>query len=158
MYCRDSCLQLSLIKLTSGDRPHFRHSSKQKPSATDGIDAKRKHLFLIKIVNLIQFNSFDVPVLLFYHRHTDANDLNAMANAVENITYSCTKVNIENEGPITSGCYSQVIDGHEVQVCVCKSNVGQIPCNSTQRNKENAFTILIFIFLATAFRCLLPYS
>lgn len=75
-------------------------------------------------------------------------------NAVENITYTCTKVNAENEGPITSGCYSHIKDGHETQVCVCKSNVDQMPCNSDVRIVGKPRTMLIFIFLITAFRSL----
>lgn len=58
---------------------------------------------------------------------------------MENITYTCTKVNLVDEGPITSGCYSQYDNGREIQICVCRSNNGEIPCNGT-----STITILLY--------------
>lgn len=46
-----------------------------------------------------------------------------------NITYECGKVTIVNEGATTSGCYKQNIDSSETEVCVCRSVIGQMPCN-----------------------------
>ncbi|GAB0091540.1 uncharacterized protein DMENIID0001_063950 [Sergentomyia squamirostris] len=50
-------------------------------------------------------------------------------HVVQNITYFCTKVNIENEGAATSGCYTEYRNGREIEVCICESRVGQRPCN-----------------------------
>jgi hypothetical protein len=50
---------------------------------------------------------------------------------VENITYLCTKVNIENDTTaLSGGCYKQMKNGHELELCVCESAVGATPCNS----------------------------
>lgn len=48
---------------------------------------------------------------------------------VENITYLCTKVNIENETAVNQGCFKQIKNGHEIEVCVCESYAGRNPCN-----------------------------
>lgn len=42
----------------------------------------------------------------------------------------CTKVTIENEGAAKSGCYSEFQDGREIEVCVCRSTPGEMPCNT----------------------------
>lgn len=62
---------------------------------------------------------------------------------MENITYTCTKVNIEDEGPVTSGCYSEYQNGREIEVCVCKSAIGNIPCNKGIRAISNEMVLLI---------------
>lgn len=42
----------------------------------------------------------------------------------------CTKVYAVDEGPITKGCYTQTIDGYDVELCVCESTPGAYkPCN-----------------------------
>ena len=62
----------------------------------------------------------------------------------------CTKVNIENEGPVTSDrCFSQFINGREIEVCVCQSIVGQTPCNSAYRNSGINFFTIIFLSIFT---------
>lgn len=62
---------------------------------------------------------------------------------VENITYLCTKVNIENETAVNHGCYKQMRSGHEIEVCVCESWAGRVPCNS-----GNGFVINIEVLIA----------
>ncbi|XP_061389840.1 uncharacterized protein LOC133325029 [Musca vetustissima] len=52
--------------------------------------------------------------------------------AVQNITYMCAKVNT------TTGCYRQkFISGSEVEVCVCESELGGMPCNNTRKTRTN---------------------
>ncbi|RZC33506.1 uncharacterized protein BDFB_009207, partial [Asbolus verrucosus] len=49
---------------------------------------------------------------------------------VNNATYMCTKVQEVGGGAITSGCYSQEVDGYDVELCVCESGSGIVkPCN-----------------------------
>ncbi|XP_055703127.1 uncharacterized protein LOC129801806 isoform X2 [Phlebotomus papatasi] len=48
---------------------------------------------------------------------------------VENITYFCSKVRIDNEGAATSGCYKEYRNGREIEVCVCESVRNEKPCN-----------------------------
>lgn len=71
-----------------------------------------------------------------------------MEISVENTTFTCTKVNIENEGPITSGCFSEYHDGREIEVCVCRSGVGQIPCNAGARIQANKFILRLLALLS----------
>ncbi|KAG5676758.1 hypothetical protein PVAND_006567 [Polypedilum vanderplanki] len=47
--------------------------------------------------------------------------------AVENITYLCTKVNIENDTAVNQGCYKQMKNGHELELCACESKNGLTP-------------------------------
>lgn len=50
--------------------------------------------------------------------------------AVQNVTYMCTKVYAVDEGPVTKGCYTQTVDGYDVELCVCESSPGPYkPCN-----------------------------
>ncbi|XP_054737935.1 uncharacterized protein LOC129244340 [Anastrepha obliqua] len=62
---------------------------------------------------------------------------------VQNITYMCAKVNA------TSGCYRQkYISGLEVEVCVCESQLGTIPCNrAPNTNQISYLTLLLNTFL-----------
>ncbi|XP_037032433.1 uncharacterized protein LOC119071591 [Bradysia coprophila] len=71
-------------------------------------------------------------------------------NALENITYMCTKVTVENEGAAKSGCYSEYQDGREIEVCVCRSNPGEVPCN-TGNTKIHFRLNIIFAVLFNAF-------
>uniref|UniRef100_A0A1I8MPS7 Uncharacterized protein n=1 Tax=Musca domestica TaxID=7370 RepID=A0A1I8MPS7_MUSDO len=59
--------------------------------------------------------------------------------AVQNITYMCAKVNT------TTGCYRQkFISGSEVEVCVCESHLGGMPCNrGTQRHQYKLSYVMI---------------
>lgn len=38
-------------------------------------------------------------------------------------------MNIENETAVNQGCYKQMKNGHEIEVCVCESWAGARPCN-----------------------------
>jgi hypothetical protein len=66
---------------------------------------------------------------------------------VENITYLCTKVRIENEDAVTSGCYSEINDGRMVQVCVCESRAGHTPCNTAVELKSDFIAIILKILM-----------
>ncbi|CRK95638.1 CLUMA_CG009096, isoform A [Clunio marinus] len=66
--------------------------------------------------------------------------------AIENITYLCTKVNIENETAVSQGCYKQMKNGHEIEVCVCESKAGKIPCNCGKKFELNFLFIAILLF------------
>lgn len=47
------------------------------------------------------------------------------------MTRMCTKVYSEGEGPVTSGCYKETVDGYDVELCVCESSTGVYkPCNN----------------------------
>lgn len=51
-------------------------------------------------------------------------------SAVNNATYMCTKVQEVGSGAITSGCYTQSVEGYDIDLCVCKSDYGlSLPCN-----------------------------
>lgn len=50
-------------------------------------------------------------------------------SSVENITYLCSKVHIENEGTAGAMCYTEFQHGREIEVCVCESRAGMQPCN-----------------------------
>ena len=71
--------------------------------------------------------------------------------AVENITYLCTKVNIENETAVSTGCYKQMKNGHEMELCVCETEAGELPCNDAYINSYLKFNLLILIILMTTF-------
>ncbi|ETN59799.1 hypothetical protein AND_008593 [Anopheles darlingi] len=49
--------------------------------------------------------------------------------AIENITYMCAKLNVDNESSTTSNCYKEDRHGREIEVCVCESAAGRTPCN-----------------------------
>ncbi|CAH1370744.1 hypothetical protein MTP99_012282 [Tenebrio molitor] len=52
------------------------------------------------------------------------------AGVVNNATYMCTKVQEVGSGAITSGCYTQSVEGYDIDLCVCKSDYGlSLPCN-----------------------------
>ncbi|CAG9798645.1 unnamed protein product [Chironomus riparius] len=71
--------------------------------------------------------------------------------AIENITYLCTKVNIENETAVSSGCYKQMKNGHEMELCVCETAAGEFPCNDAYINSYLKFNLLILIILMATF-------
>ncbi|CAH0560717.1 unnamed protein product [Brassicogethes aeneus] len=71
-------------------------------------------------------------------------------NKVHNITYMCTKAVQKNKGPLTSGCYSQTVDGYDVEACICNSDVGlrTRPCNKSFKAHINAvFLLFALIYL-----------
>jgi hypothetical protein len=56
-------------------------------------------------------------------------------------------VNIENETAVNEGCYKQVKNGHEIEVCVCESWAGRVPCN--KGNHYNlSFTVVAVLSLS----------
>lgn len=73
--------------------------------------------------------------------------------SVENITYFCSKVNIVNESAISSGCYTQTRQGHEVEVCVCQSNFGGMPCNRSTSFNLNHYALSL-MFTVSLFVCI----
>lgn len=59
----------------------------------------------------------------------------------------CTKVTIENEGAAKSGCYSEFQDGREIEVCVCRSTPGDMPCNTGRNSLTSDLTIFTLFCL-----------
>lgn len=49
--------------------------------------------------------------------------------AVENITYMCAKLNVDNESSTSTSCFKEDRLGREIEVCVCESAAGRTPCN-----------------------------
>uniref|UniRef100_A0A182P8F4 Uncharacterized protein n=1 Tax=Anopheles epiroticus TaxID=199890 RepID=A0A182P8F4_9DIPT len=49
--------------------------------------------------------------------------------AIENITYMCAKLNVDNESSTSSSCFKEDRQGREIEVCVCESAAGRTPCN-----------------------------
>uniref|UniRef100_A0A1B0B807 Uncharacterized protein n=1 Tax=Glossina palpalis gambiensis TaxID=67801 RepID=A0A1B0B807_9MUSC len=76
---------------------------------------------------------------------------------VQNITYMCAKVNA------TVGCYHQkYISGLDVEVCVCESQLGAMPCNNTTKlanklSRAVLLTIAINTFI-TLYHKIFKYS
>ncbi|KAL9914142.1 uncharacterized protein ACN2A1_001261 [Glossina fuscipes fuscipes] len=76
---------------------------------------------------------------------------------VQNITYMCAKVNA------TVGCYHQkYISGLDVEVCVCDSQLGAMPCNNTTKlanklSRAVLLTIAINTFI-TLYHKIFKYS
>ncbi|KAF5296265.1 hypothetical protein FQA39_LY12602 [Lamprigera yunnana] len=63
---------------------------------------------------------------------------------IQNQTHMCTKVSTPGKGAVDSGCYTQTVDGHDVELCVCLSTPGAgKPCNSVTHNV--APTILLVL-------------
>lgn len=63
----------------------------------------------------------------------------------------CTKVRTKGEGAITHDtCYKQIVDEHEVELCVCKSQPGPHikPCNSAINNFISVKLTIVVMFLA----------
>ncbi|XP_065369532.1 uncharacterized protein LOC135961840 [Calliphora vicina] len=62
---------------------------------------------------------------------------------VQNITYMCGKVNTT-----TAGCYRQkYISGLDVEVCVCDSQVGAMPCNTVNAQLEHKLSLLLIALI-----------
>jgi hypothetical protein len=68
--------------------------------------------------------------------------------SVENVTYLCSKVNIVNETAVVRGCYKQIKDGHEVEVCVCQTEHGKFPCNLTSRVVSSQLLFLLIMIIS----------
>lgn len=69
---------------------------------------------------------------------------------VENITYLCSKVHIENEGTAGSMCYTEFQNGREIEVCVCESRAGMQPCNVADRLSSGALFVRLLAVAAIA--------
>lgn len=71
------------------------------------------------------------------------------SGAILNITYMCTKVNVENStAPApTSGCFEENRNGHLIEVCICQSAMGQIPCNNTELPALARWLMLLTVVL-----------
>lgn len=72
---------------------------------------------------------------------------------VENITYMCGKVNVENEGAAASLCYTEFRNGREIEVCVCESRAGRQPCNTAASVAAwplNSWLAVLLLWLGTA--------
>lgn len=60
----------------------------------------------------------------------------------------CTKVYAVDEGPVTKGCYTQTIDGYDVELCVCESTPGYYkPCNGGSLNIEMLSVIVAALII-----------
>ncbi|KAL5289172.1 hypothetical protein ACFFRR_009388 [Megaselia abdita] len=69
-------------------------------------------------------------------------------NKVENITYMCGKLTIEEKGSAPLGCYKQKYpNGRELEVCSCESSIGYEPCNSSSSFLPPSFILLMLSFL-----------
>lgn len=56
----------------------------------------------------------------------------------------CTKVYAIDEGPVTTGCYTQSVDGYDIELCVCESVTGGFkPCNGGISNFLSMSLLLI---------------
>lgn len=54
---------------------------------------------------------------------------------------------IENEGAVTGGCYSEFQNGREVEVCVCRSTHGEMPCNTGKSSSYFRLGIIFVVLL-----------
>ncbi|XP_063228992.1 uncharacterized protein LOC134534454 [Bacillus rossius redtenbacheri] len=55
----------------------------------------------------------------------------SFSGSAEYITYMCSKISVQGESAMTSGCEEQKTnDSYTKQVCACRSYAGQMPCNS----------------------------
>ncbi|GJQ83943.1 hypothetical protein Trydic_g8682 [Trypoxylus dichotomus] len=68
-------------------------------------------------------------------------------DAIQNITYMCTQAYSVGERAITGGCYQQIIDGYQVEVCLCQSVAGYRPCNEATPLKMSVMLLAILGFL-----------
>lgn len=59
-------------------------------------------------------------------------------------------MNIENETAVSSGCYKQMKNGHQVELCVCRTGAGEQPCNDGHVNVffQAQFFVLIIILMS----------
>ncbi|XP_063708197.1 uncharacterized protein LOC134836864 [Culicoides brevitarsis] len=64
---------------------------------------------------------------------------------VENVTYLCTKVNIENGTSPTSGCFKESRNNRVTEVCVCEPQAGGKPCNTGFSLQFHVNLIMIFV-------------
>nr|CAD7439125.1 unnamed protein product [Timema bartmani] len=62
---------------------------------------------------------------------------------VEYITYLCTKITIDSQSAMTSGCLEQIEGSYVKKVCACRSYAGQVPCNSVSHPITNIIILLV---------------
>lgn len=73
--------------------------------------------------------------------------------SVENITYFCTKIKIVNQTrEVTSECFKEKMGGRQLEVCVCQSAAGAVPCNSSNTlSIHTSFLIAVLIVIVSFF-------
>ena len=61
-------------------------------------------------------------------------------------------MNVENETAVSEGCYRQMKNGHELELCLCETTAGEAPCNSALSHyyellltMKIALTVIIFV-------------
>ncbi|GJQ83942.1 hypothetical protein Trydic_g8681 [Trypoxylus dichotomus] len=64
-----------------------------------------------------------------------------------NITYMCTQAFSTGQGPVTNDCFQQTIDGQQVEVCLCQSVKGYMPCNGATSLKISVTLLVILALL-----------
>ncbi|XP_055598370.1 uncharacterized protein LOC129747962 [Uranotaenia lowii] len=67
--------------------------------------------------------------------------------AIENITYMCAKMNVDNESSTSTACYKEDRSGREIEVCVCESAAGRVPCNLGQKLVGHSVQLLTILVL-----------
>jgi len=70
---------------------------------------------------------------------------------VDYTTHACSRVTVEGEGPMTSGCVTSMANNSRtIEVCACTSINGYLPCNSGQHpyNSLTVTSLLMVFFLA----------
>lgn len=101
------------------------------------------HIFSMEGVSLFDF---------IFKKNSISNKI-----IVENITYLCTKVNIENGTSPKSGCFKEIRNNRVTEVCVCEPQAGRMPCNSAISSTifHNLIVTVVIIFVTYE---LLKYS
>ncbi|PSN42997.1 hypothetical protein C0J52_21304, partial [Blattella germanica] len=73
--------------------------------------------------------------------------------SVEYVMHLCTKITVEDEGSMTSGCITsnENNSSRRTEVCACRSNP-DFPCNSASYISQSGITIgiLIMFFMGLA--------
>nr|CAD7415924.1 unnamed protein product [Timema poppensis] len=75
--------------------------------------------------------------------HRLSNPDYAIIYFVEYITYLCTKITIDSQSAMTSGCLEQTEGSYVKKVCACRSYAGQTPCNSASHPITNIIILLV---------------
>lgn len=82
---------------------------------------------------------------------TWSNNKKILLISVENITYLCTKVNIENDTAVSQGCFKQLKNGHELELCVCESSAGDLPCNHGKIFNSHCISFMLILLSTFCF-------
>ncbi|XP_060530947.1 uncharacterized protein LOC132704748 [Cylas formicarius] len=76
---------------------------------------------------------------------------------INNQTHMCAKVQQEGKGSISSGCFTQLDRGYEIELCVCQSTPGlHKPCNKASYF-DLYFSLLLASFAASGLNWILSY-